>query len=80
MTEPTDLDLDLNEELKRLTKRLDKLDHDPVVRMTTALYEDRIRKAKAKANMSDRYIASAKEKDPFLKAVTKPIVSDEELR
>jgi len=37
MTEPTDLDLDLNEELKRLTKRLDKLYHDPVVRMATAL-------------------------------------------
>jgi len=42
--------------------------------MVTALYEDRVRKAKAHMNMRDRYIAAAKEKDPFLKAV-KPFVS-----
>ena len=48
------------------------------MRMATAIYQDRVRKAKV--HMLDRYIAAAKEKDPFLKAVKKPIVSDEELR
>jgi hypothetical protein len=53
------------------------LEDDPIMRMVDAIYEDRI--GKAKANMRDRYIAAAKETDPFLKAVKKPIVSDEEL-
>jgi hypothetical protein len=37
---------------------------------------DRLRKAKA--NMRDRYIAAAKEKDPFLRALKKPILSHNE--
>jgi len=35
---------------------------------------------KAKADLRDRYIAVAKEKDPFWRAVKKPIVFPEELR
>jgi hypothetical protein len=60
----------LDDELKRLTKLLDRLEEDPIMRMVTALYKDRIRKAKT--NMRDRYIVAAKEKDPFQKRPVKP--------
>jgi hypothetical protein len=39
----------INKDLEELERRLDALDDDPIMRMVTAIYEDRIRKAKAKA-------------------------------
>jgi glycine cleavage system protein P-like pyridoxal-binding family len=72
MTEPTDLDP--NEELKRFAKRLDALEKDPVMRMVSNMAKE------AKADLRDRYIAAAKEKDPFWRAAKKPIVFPEELR
>jgi hypothetical protein len=65
---------DLDKELAKLEKRLQELEDDPVMRLVSAMAKQ------AKADMRNRYIAAAKEKDPFFKAVKKPIVSDEELR
>jgi hypothetical protein len=48
------------------------------MRMVTAVYNDGVRKAKA--NMIDRYIATAQEKDLFWRAVKKQIVFPDELR
>jgi hypothetical protein len=63
----------LHDEIEALQKRLQELEDDPIMQMVSAMAKQ------TQAKMRDRYIAAAKEKDPFLKAVKKPIVSDEEL-
>jgi hypothetical protein len=42
----------LDEELEALAKRLDELEHDPIMRMASANYKALVRKAKAKIGIS----------------------------
>jgi hypothetical protein len=57
-----------------LERRLDELDHDPVMCLVNEMARQ------AREDLRDRYIAAAKEKDPFWRAAKKPIVFPEELR
>jgi hypothetical protein len=69
---------DIDKELEKFERRLDELDNDPIMRIAANNYKAMLEKAKT--NMGDRYIAAAKEKDPFWRAAKKPIVFPEELR
>jgi hypothetical protein len=67
----------LHDKLEALERRFKAIEEDPIIRMLTANSKAMVRKANT---MRDRYIAAAKEKDPFWRAAKKPIVFREELR
>lgn len=68
----------LHDEIAAIEKRLQELEDDPVMRIVhyNAITGDGL----GAFYMGCRYIAAAKEKDPFLRKVKKPFVSDDKLR